>query len=50
MCGFVHESAGVCRGQKKALDPLGLELQEVVSHPHGCWKLNSGVNKSSPCS
>lgn len=29
-------------GQKRALDPLELELQAAVNHKHRCWELNSG--------
>lgn len=29
----------VCRGQKKATDPLELESQEFVNCPKGCWEL-----------
>lgn len=28
-----HMHAGGCKSQKRTLDPLELELQEVVSHP-----------------
>jgi hypothetical protein len=31
--GGVHISAGACRGQKRTLDPLRLELQVAVSVP-----------------
>lgn len=32
MCVQVHMSTGTCRGQKGILDPLGLQLHEVVGH------------------
>lgn len=33
ICDYVYVAAGgACRGQKRALDPLGLELQAVVGH------------------
>lgn len=28
-----------CEGQRRVLDPLGLELPPAVSH-HGCWDSN----------
>ena len=31
-CEYVHMSASVLKGQKRALDPLGLELLAAVSH------------------
>ena len=34
-----------CRSQKKALDPLELELQDSCRLPHKCWEPNSGVLK-----
>lgn len=32
VCLYIHVSACSCRGQKKTLDSLQLELQQVVSH------------------
>lgn len=34
-------SAGACRGQKRALGPLELELQAQAVVSHGRWELNS---------
>lgn len=39
LCGYVHISASACRGQKKVLDPLKLELQVVVKH--STWMLRT---------
>jgi hypothetical protein len=39
MCGYVRLSAGTDDGQKRASDPLKLELEAVVSHP--TWVLGS---------
>ena len=36
-CGYLHMRADSCGGQKRASDPLRLELQVVVSH-----KVSSG--------
>lgn len=33
VCVSVHPVCSGCRGQKRVLDPPGLELQKVV-HPH----------------
>jgi hypothetical protein len=35
-------SAPAQGGQKRASDPLQLELKVVVSHRHGCCELNLG--------
>jgi hypothetical protein len=32
-CGYVHINIGTYRGQKRALDPQELELQDVLNHP-----------------
>lgn len=32
VCGFVHLSAVAPKGQKRASETLGLELQVIVSH------------------
>lgn len=40
-------SAGTLRGQKRALDPLELELQVVRSHP--TWVLGTKLWKNSVC-
>lgn len=44
--GYVHVSAVVRGGQKRALDPLEMELQEVMSHP--MWVLGKKL-RSSAC-
>lgn len=33
VCGFVHIGACAERSQKRALDPLGLALQVIMSSP-----------------
>lgn len=38
VCALCECSAHI--GQKRALDPVVLELQRVVSHPVGCWDLD----------
>lgn len=43
--------SGACGVQKRVLDPLGLELQMVVSNHAGrCRELNSGPLRSNKCS
>lgn len=37
-------SDGVCAHQKRALDPLELELTEDCQPLYGCWELNPGRN------
>jgi hypothetical protein len=42
---YMHECSlvcapAICRGQKRASDLLGLELQRVVSCRVGCWESN----------
>lgn len=32
VCGYVHESAGACRSQKRALDSMELESQAIVNN------------------
>jgi hypothetical protein len=39
MLGNMHVSAGTHGSQKRASDPLDLELQAVVSSQTGCWEL-----------
>lgn len=34
---------GACRGQRRASDPLELELQVFRAAQHGCWKLHWGL-------
>ena len=31
---------GICKGQKRVPDPLGVELQMAVSRHMDCWELN----------
>lgn len=33
-------------GQKRALDPLALELQLLVSSPGMCWESNLGLHST----
>ena len=40
VCGYVHMCEGIWQRQKKALGPLELELQVLVSLRHECWELN----------
>ena len=41
--GYVHECAAACGGQKRALDPLELELKVIVRGTScGFWELNIG--------
>lgn len=49
VCGCMYVCAqcvcvsGTCRGQKRVLEPLELELHtDVCKVPHGCWRLNLG--------
>jgi hypothetical protein len=42
MCGYGHMSTGAHGYQKKALGPLELLLQAVVSHLM-CWELKAGL-------
>lgn len=54
LCLYVCVSVWVCeyvgtrvvRGQKRPLDLLELELELVVSHPHGFWEPNFGALKA----
>lgn len=39
VCEYRHTGAGTQRSQKKVFDPFKLELQVVVSHPHGTGNL-----------
>jgi hypothetical protein len=39
---YVPENMSVYRGQKRAPEPLELELQAVSEPPCGCWELNPG--------
>ena len=39
---------GACGGQKKASDPLELELQKVVSCRRGCRELGPGSLEEQP--
>lgn len=32
VCGYMHLGAGTSRSQKRALEPLELELEQVVRH------------------
>lgn len=40
---------GTSRGWKRTLDPLGLELQKVVSHYAGARNQTEVSSKSSQC-
>lgn len=41
VCGFVHESAGDCGGQKGALCALKLKVQALVNHQTQVyWKIS----------
>ena len=42
VCVCMHMNAGAWRGQKRAFDPLELELEVVVSHLNGYWETNTG--------
>lgn len=44
MCGYVPLSTDAHRGQKRASEPLGLELQVLVNWlmcQYACWELDS---------
>jgi len=38
VCLYVHVSASLHSGQKRAPDYLALELETVASSQHGCWE------------
>lgn len=42
-CICMPMTADSLGGQKRASHPLELELQVTVSHPCGCWEVNSGT-------
>ena len=42
--------SGACRGQKRASDPLEVDLQAAVCHHVGAEKQNQLLSKSSRCS
>lgn len=51
LCGGVHVSSDVWRGQRHSLDPLGLEFQAIVKYLYvgaGIW--TRILCKSSECS
>ena len=49
MCMYVHHMCACDqRGQKRASDPLKLELQKVCELPCECWKLNLGPVQEQP--
>lgn len=49
MCTVCVCGSGTCRGQKRVLEPLELELHtDVCKVPHGCWRLNLGLLKEQP--
>lgn len=33
---------GACRGQQRAMNPQGWDLQRVFEPPRGCWESNQG--------
>jgi hypothetical protein len=47
-CMFVYVP-GICGGQKRASEPLGLELLMVISHHVGAWNPIQVLWKSSQC-
>jgi hypothetical protein len=47
MWGFVPMSSDIQRGQKRALDSLGLELQVFVGCLTWVWGANPGFSKTT---
>jgi hypothetical protein len=47
ICVCIHVSAGPRRGQERLLEPLGLDLQALVSHLMCMLELHLGPEKSN---